>query len=1025
MDQKTKAQSPAGEPGAPGKLAQKDYGKVKPRRIVPGVMGRAAWFARRAGRKPNALSVERLRAALETVQTMKDTASDIDPVIDQAHDLLAKAGLAWKDLASPVVIDRNGGVLKTETTQVRKKTSMSRVGRPIQVPELRATPAILIIPVDRQTAAHLDLDELVGAEQSDPRNSRLVESFRYLPEHGAIAGRIDRGGVYGVFAYPKHPWLRQTLELLHQNWKWIAMDGTIRKAAKAAGKPSAGIVDRICQLILCAPEYGQVSDPRLFARAGVGLPPGFQDGKGSGATNGLPPALGKAVNLCERCVSDFLGELDVIDDLVIAPPLVKWHWLRRPRCSRWVSVGPFPGAGFGGIGRVTQLDIHPSNGNILIAGAAGGGVWRTDNGGMTWRPLMETHPTLTIGAVAIAPSNPQVMYAASGEDGGGWNPAWDGAGIYHSNDGGRHWALMSRISSSRFSALVVDPTDPDTVYAAGNAGFHKSRNGGTTWITNGGSASLFDGQITDAVIAHDDPQRLYIGVANVGVFVSTSGGERIGATPAFSRLDGPGQLPAGSDAGWIKLAIGRNGADGSHFLAAKMGFSGSRIFRTTDAGSTWTELAPDVAPIAYDEWCSVIAVSPANQNVLYAGAASELRRTTNGGASAADWAAINAGIHADQQDICFDPNDSTRIFLANDGGVYRSNDQGGNWEMVSGRLAITQFYDIDIAERDKDIIAGGAQDNGVYYRDQAGVWRHIPWGDGTQVAIDPTDPAIFYFSSQNGLPAWLRRSTDGGATHDPLGQAGLSGGSPWITIIKLDPTDPITDPANNRIVFVCGYNVLFRSTNGGQQWQRVNDASGNALITAGEITALEFAPSDPGILYLGTSTGAVYRAVNGGAAAADWSRIDTVGSSADMLFPDCQIQAIRVNAANADDIWVVFGGAGVTYTSRPGMILNPLGISHLFRSTNGGQNWTDASGRFSALSLPDVPTSAVAISDVDSEIAYAGTDVGVFRTADGGVSWTAFQDGLPRSPVVELRYHRRHDRLVAATMGRGVFVRDV
>lgn len=638
---------------------------------------------------------------------------------------------------------------------------------------------------------------------------------------------------------------------------------------------------------------------------------------------------------------------------------------------------------------------------------------------------MDLQPTLTIGAVAIAPSNPKVMYAASGEDGGGWNPAWGGVGVYRTSDGGRHWALMSTVPSTRFSALIVHPADPNTIYAAGNMGLHKSDDGGAAWITNPGLASLFDAQITDIVIAYDDPDQIFIGVRNDGVYRSTTAGEQDGVNPAFSRLDGANQLPSGAATGWVKLTIGKNGANGSNFVAAKMGADGSRIFRTIDGGNIWAELAQNVASVSYDEWCSLIAVDPNDQDVLYAGAAGALARTTNGGLNIADWTSINVGVHADQQDIVFDPDDSSRIFLANDGGVYRSNDQGDNWEFASGRLAITQFYDIDIAERDKDIVAGGAQDNGIYYRNDTGVWRHIPWGDGTQVAIDPTDPQIFYFSSQNGLPAWLRKSVDGGASHQQVGQNGLSGGSPWITIIKLDPTDPIVDPANNRIIFVCGTNVLFRSNDGGQNWQRVDDAGGNPFTTSGTITALEFGPSNPSILYLGTSTGAVYRAINGGVTAADWSRIDTAGSPAEALFPNSQIQAVRVNPKDADDVWVVFGGAGVSYTSRPDMILNPLGISHLFRSTDAGQNWMDASGQFPALSLPDVPTSATAISDMDAEIAYVGTDAGAFRTTDGGLTWTAFQEGLPRSPIVELRYHRRYDRLFAATMGRGIYVRDV
>jgi hypothetical protein len=212
---------------------------------------------------------------------------------------------------------------------------------------------------------------------------------------------------------------------------------------------------------------------------------------------------------------------------------------------------------------------------------------------------MHLQPTLTIGAVAIAPSDPEIMYAASGEDGGGWNPAWAGVGVYRSNNGGHNWTLMTTVPSTRFSAIAVHPRRPDTIYVAGNRGLHKSTDGGITWRTNPGQQSLFDRQVTDVVISYEEPEvfsepsettasfllpflseHVYIGVRNDGVYRSAIGGEQVGATPAFTRLAGANQLPFGAAAGWIKLAIGKNGAHKSRFLATKLGPDGSRIFTT-------------------------------------------------------------------------------------------------------------------------------------------------------------------------------------------------------------------------------------------------------------------------------------------------------------------------------------------------------------------------------------------------------------------------------------------------------------
>nr|WP_296068654.1 hypothetical protein [uncultured Actinoplanes sp.] len=962
------------------RIYARDFGTVRPDKEVPGVVGRARWFAARAGNREQALTLDRLRRGVRHAEEMADPAALRAQAFAEAHALPRRP-------RSPSLLDEAGNAAPVREGAGHRQAGGTAVTAALDVGQV----GVLVIPVDERTAAAVDLETAAVAEISDVRRPVLNETFAYWPQEQVLVGRIHTPGRYQVFALPKDPSLRATVETLARRWPDIEDELTARGG-------DADVADLVCRAAQLPGEHREQ-------------------------------------------VAGLLGDLGP-DDVVARPAVVKLWWDLFGRCSPWRSIGPVPDRTFGGIGRVAQIAVHPGNGDIVVAAAAGGGIWRTTNAGASWVPTMSRQPTLTMGAVAYAPSDPSIVYAASGEDGGGWDPAWPGAGVYRSNDGGTTWTLMTPVPSTRFSAIAVHPRRPDTVYVAGNRGLHKSVDGGLTWRANPGLQSLFDGHITDVVVGHEqlvihpvaedatvaplpfNQERVYIGVNGDGVHRSTTAGEQSGFTPAFTRMDGPGRLPSGAAAGWTKLAIGRRGPHRSSFLAAKLGPDGSRIFTTVDGGGTWTELASGVATVGFDEWCSVIAVDPTDEDVLYAGAAGMLQRTTTGGAAAADWTPINAGIHSDQQDIAFDPRDPSRIYLANDGGVYRSADRGTTWALASGSLAITQLYDIDISEQDRDVVAGGAQDNGVYYRNAAGVWRHIPWGDGTQVAVDPTDPRIFYFSSQNGLPANLRRSVDGGASHQQVGQGGLSGGSPWVTIIKLDPTDPLADPAGNRVVFVCGTAELFRSADGGQHWQRVEDAAGTPFQSSGEISALEFAPGDPSVLYLATTSGAVYRAVGGGRNAGDWTRIDVPGSP---LFPGSSVQAIGVNPHDANDVWLVFGGSGVSFTSRPDLITNPSGVSHLFRNTDATDvnGWTDASGRFPGLDLPDVPTGAVALAGFDPLVAYAGTDVGVFRTTDGGVTWAAYQDGLPRSPVTELRFNRRFNRLFAATMGRGVYARDV
>ena len=560
----------------------------KPRKLVPGVVGRSAWFTQRAGSHERALSTDRLTTAIAAAERMPDPATVRDLTFQEAQSALARVGRAARArlLKTPFLLDESG---RARAVKARRQSlwPVTALSTALEVGDA----GYLFIPARMRSEFDLDIDRLFVADVSDPDRLRLNHTFTYWPEEDLFVGRLWHGGVYEVHGWPRDPLRRAAFETVARYWPLV------HRATNDT--PVDQIVDHL-----------------------IGL---------------LGPGLGKRQ----------ARALIRLDD-GIRPPFVKHWWDVIYLPPDWLPVGPTPAANFGGIGRVTQIAIHPTDGNVLIAGTAGGGVWRTNNGGVFWWWQMFLQPTLTIGAVAIAPSNPQIVYAASGEDGGGDDPAWAGVGLYRSNNGGATWTLMTGIPSTRFSAIAVHPTRPNTVYLAGNRGLHKSIDGGLTWRTNPGQQSLFDAQITDVVVVFEEPvisarlidpavsfpflpERVYIGVSNDGVYRSTDGGEQSGATPAFTRLDGPDRLPSGSSAGWTKLTVGRGGAHGSRFLAAKLGPNGSRIFTTIDGGDTWTERAQDVASVGYDEWCSVIAVDPRDENVLYAGAAGTLKRTLNGG----------------------------------------------------------------------------------------------------------------------------------------------------------------------------------------------------------------------------------------------------------------------------------------------------------------------------------------------------------------------------------------------------------
>lgn len=617
--------------------------------------------------------------------------------------------------------------------------------------------------------------------------------------------------------------------------------------------------------------------------------------------------------------------------------------------SPWFSIGPRNVNG-----RVKALAVHPTDPNTVYAGAASGGVWKSTDGGQSWRPLWDQQDTMASVALAIAPSAPTTVYAATGEWTPGWGPGFPGTGLFVSTDGGATWTQRSGLVSRRVAQVLVSPTDANRVYVAGESGFERSVDAGVTWTT------LRAGQISDAVIDPNAANTLYINVRSDGIYKTTDGGT------TWTKL--AGGAPSGSDADWIRLAIGKNGGAGSNHVVAKR--SGT-LYRSTDGGATWSTLAGSHGSSTFHEWCNLLAVAPDNDSIILAGGVGA-ERTANAGAS---WGGLG-GLHSDHHRAVFAPSNTNIVYTCNDGGVYRSEDKGATWTKASHGLVVTQFYDLGSWSPIGTVAGGGTQDNGTVMTTGGLTWRSIFGWDGGYFVVHPSDPRTMYAEHQN---TDIHKSVDGGNTWVQK-VSGLSGGTPWTGVLTMDPNAPNT-------LFV-GTSRVFRTTDGcATAWV----ASSQALV--GNVSGIAVAESDSNRVYACTTGGRVYRSDDNGATS-PWTEVSAG-------LPAAMVTDVVVSHTNRDRVAVTFGGTGT---------------GHVFLSTNGGGAWSNVSG-----DLPDVSTSAFVFDPTNLNTFYVGTDVGVFRTTNGGTSWQAFDNGIPNVPVTDLHVDRPASLLIAATFGRGMY----
>jgi hypothetical protein len=731
--------------------------------------------------------------------------------------------------------------------------------------------------------------------------------------------------------------------------------------AEAGRAGNFELLRRICQVILCAADFESSEVVKRY---------------------GLPqlPGRGGGGNVCEFCLGleppiGGLPECELLD----GPP----GPIDLAGCN-WLSVGPRNING-----RIRAMAIHPTTGNTVYAGSANGGVWVTRDAGQSWQPLMHDEGALEIGALCAHLTDPALpagavtIYAGTGEP-TSW-PGYGGIGVLKSTDSGATWSSTGAIGNDRYSAVLVDPTTvtsnpaTTTVYAGGTpGGLYKSIDGGGTW------SLMFAKNITGLAMDPTNTAVLYAAVAFEGIYKY----DPIGNIWNLFNTGLPGSFPL--------LILVVMGQTAPNTLYAKLD---EQVFKYNTGTSTWTSLG-NHGSTTYGYWNNVLAVDPQDSNILIAGGII-LERTFDGGTT---WQTIG-GLHGDQHAAVFDSSNHLNVYAGNDGGVYRgtyaSASAVGTWVKASDGLILTQFNHVGVAMTGIDVFGGGTQDNGTNRTVGGLTWDPILGADGGFFVVDPGNPYNLYAEFQSGS---LFKSTNGGASFSGAG-SGFPGG-PWVTPIVLDPTSP-AEP--NRVLFAGGNSQVFRTVNSAGSWTPSSPNVG------GNVIAIALSPTSSAIVYAGTSGGKVWRSSDNGATLGNWKNISVGTIAGTAVLPPRTVTDIVVHPTNPDIVFVTFSGFQTTTPATPG---------HVFRgtSTDGWVTWIwdDISS-----TLPDIPVNAIQVHLSLPNTLYVGTDVGVFRTTNGGLSWSDFGAGLPNVVIADLAINAASDTLRAATYGYGMFEIDL
>jgi len=659
----------------------------------------------------------------------------------------------------------------------------------------------------------------------------------------------------------------------------------------------------------------------------------------------------------------------------------------QPGTAQWESIGP---TNVGG--RMTSICCAPKKPSTIWGGAAGGGVWKSDDGGQHWRALWHSQPTLNIGSLAVDPTNPSIVYCGTGEANLSAD-SYPGMGIFRSIDGGENWQVLAPADvtgiPTRIGCLVVDPFDAThlclggvTHTAGGSDGMFVSRDGGVSWGRQNFPSSgpyrchavVFHPTIRDTLFA-----TIAARGAQSGIWKSTNGG--------LSWTHLRSGLPSAERMSRTSLAISPSKPSVIYAISSDQKEGVLGVFRSDNGGATWTNVAgTHFVKEEQMSYGNAIAVHPTDPRLVLCGGV-DLHLTRDGGKNwirATKWDAERGKpkyAHADHHCLLMPLEHPGLVYDMNDGGMDVSVDGGLTWANRSNGLAVSMFYDVDVSQRDGRMFGGGLQDNGtnITLSGKPDDFVEITGGDGGWMILDPQNTGHFFTTSQN-MNVNRFRKTDGWADVSPPADKNETN-AVWMVFLEFDPN-------NSRTIFAGGLRV-WRSKNDGGTWQDVSP-----VLDGSPISAVEVAQSNSKVVYVGTENGGIYRSTDGGNT---WS--DDLASP---TLPGFTITRILTSPTNALIVYVTVAN---------------FRASHVFRSRDGGATWTDIDrGR-----LPDAPHHAIAIPKAKPATLYVCSDVGVHVSTDAGESWKSLTRNLPTVPIVDLVYHETDGTLTAASYGRSLW----